>query len=90
METFRPKEYSRKEFYLNLAELETAVKMNDRQKIRTMLGEIEKEIAEQLPNRNEACSYLQQVVQTVGTSKKASREIRKRNEKSGKNFWPVF
>ena len=85
METFRPKEYSRKEFYLNLAELETAVKMNDRQKIRTMLEAIEKEIAEQLPNRNEACSYLQQVVQTVGAIKESiagnTEEEREEREK---------
>jgi two-component system response regulator YesN len=64
-ETFRPGEYSRKGLYLNLAELETAVKINDRQQIRALLEAIEKEIVEQLPNRNEACACLQQVVQTV-------------------------
>lgn len=69
METHKQKEDSRKRFYLNLAELETAVKINDRQQIRAVLGEIEKEIAEQLPNRNEACSYLQQVVQNIGNIK---------------------
>ncbi len=81
----KQKEDSRKRFYLNLAELETAVKINDRQQIRAVLGEIEKEIAEQLPNRNEACSYLQQVVQNIGNIKEGiagnTEEEREEREK---------
>ncbi|MFR6330301.1 MAG: hypothetical protein ACLUOI_16715, partial [Eisenbergiella sp.] len=49
------------------------------------LEAIEKEIAEQLPNRNEACSYLQQVVQTVGAIKESiagnTEEEREEREK---------